>query len=223
MAALDDVSPGRGERIELAVQREMARRRRLLRLYLLLLLIPLGVAAWFLAAGRSDRAAVEQAVESSVGPRLAELKQLGEALPAVQNAAREVQAQKARVSALAQGQETLQQQVTSVASDVKSLEPRVRALQVQPPPDVTLQREVGARLDELAKNVKELRQGQDSLALQQRSITTDFEKLRLEKQPPTGLSTFDLQRLDNRLRALEQENQSLRSEMGRLRTVRPPG
>jgi cell division protein FtsB len=228
MAVLDDVPPGRSERIELAVQREMARRRRLLRLYLFLLLIPLGVGAWFLSSGSSDREAARQDIQkveksyAEIAPKIDQVKELDTVLPELRGTAQRIADQQAQVSTLAQSQDKLEKRLTSVATDLQSLAPKVKAL-APSPEDLKRQRELAARLDDLAKNVKELRQGQDNLSLQQHRITADVEKLRLEKQPSPGLSTFDLQRLENRLRTLEQDNQNLRSEMFRLRSVRPPG
>src|SRR5687768_17930522 len=53
--------------LPISVGRELARRRRLLRLYLLLLLVPLGIAAWFLVAGRSDQDRKSTRLNSSHG------------------------------------------------------------------------------------------------------------------------------------------------------------
>lgn len=231
MATLD-VPPQRGARIELAVQREMARRRRLMRLYLLLLLIPLGVAGWFVAAGRSDRQIVRQEVREQVAPvaqryaeiapKLEQVKGLGELLPAVQSAALAVEAQKTQVSALVKSQETLRQQVTAVSSNVQELVPQVRALSAQPE-SRGLQRELGARVDELTKSVKDLRLSQDGVLLQQRRIFADLEKIRVERQPSPGAGAPDLSKLELRLQQLEQDNQALRGEVRKMRAVRPPG
>jgi hypothetical protein len=51
MATLDRDRPAAADRIDLAVARELARRKRLLRFYLLLLLVPIGVAAWAVWSG----------------------------------------------------------------------------------------------------------------------------------------------------------------------------
>jgi len=222
MATLD-APPQRGEKIELAVQREMARRRRLLRLYLALLLIPVGAAVWFVAAGRTDRDFVQQAVKagvapveqrySEIAPKLDQVHELDQVLPAVRSAAHEVQAQKEQVSALAQTQDQLRLQLNDVTSNVRAL---VKITEAAPGPGLD------SRIGELAKRVEVLQNGQEGLLQQQKRIAAEVEKLHLERQPPPGAGP-DASKLEERLRQLELDNRALRGELRKMQAVRPPG
>jgi len=232
MTVPDDVPAGRSERIELAVQRDLARRRRLMLLYLLLLLIPLGVTGWFIAAGHTDQQAVQQTVQKAVDSRVAPIEQrfkgikveriedLDKVLPAVQSAAQQIDAQKAQVTALAQGQEKLQRQLTDVASGVEEIKPQIRALTaLAPAPDLTPK--LQARLDILEKTVTGLRQSQAMIADQQKRITVSLEQLRMEKPVSPG-GAADLGKLEERLRALEQSHEVVKRQVLQLRPSQKP-
>jgi DNA repair exonuclease SbcCD ATPase subunit len=238
MAVVDNVSPerkGRGERIEAAVQRELARRRRLMVLYLLLLLIPLGVGGWFIATGRSDQmadqAAVQQAVRHEVASQVAPVEQrsqeiatklrqvqdLDKVLPEVQSAARQLDAQKIQVEELAQSQQGLQKQVTQVADGVAKLAPQIqqiRVLSVSAPDPAEAHHGLDARLDKLERSLNEVQQTQGGLAEQQKTIA-----VRLEQLQRVPLAVADVEKLDARLRALEKSHELIKGQVLRLRPM----
>jgi chromosome segregation ATPase len=193
MTTLDN----RSDRIENAVGRELARRRRLLRLYLLLLLVPLGVAAWFLVAGRSDQESFRQAVEDRVAPveqsyeriapKLKQVESFDEALPIVQQAAEQLKTQEKQVA-------TLQQQVEEIGASqtimMRTIEP-------------------AGEVNELSNRLKKVEGSLQSIQAQQSEIQRDLTTVRqrIDRQPGRPVLDLDPQRLneliDARIRVLE--------------------
>jgi chromosome segregation ATPase len=162
------------------------------------------------ADGLPQRVRVQEAAQlRSVEQRFREIKiekieELNKVLPAVQSAAQQIDAQKAQVSALAQGQEKLQRQLTDVASGVQEMKPQILALTaLAPAPDLTPK--LQARLDNLEQTVTGLRQSQAMIADQQKRITVSLEQIRKEKPLSPG-GAVDLGKLEERLRALEQSH-----------------
>lgn len=204
MATLDNPSIPHGDRIENAVGRELARRRRLLRLYLLLLLVPLGLAAWFLVAGRSDHEILRQTVEERVAPveqryeqiapKLEQVESLDEALPVVQAAAKQLQEQEKQV-------ETLQGQVEEMVPAVQEIRANQAALlrTVQP----------AGELKELSDRLMMMEGSLKSVQAQQNEIQRDLRNVqqRIDKQPAGPAFNLDPKQLneliDARLRLLE--------------------
>jgi chromosome segregation ATPase len=243
MATLDSRSAPTS-RIESAVERELARRRRLLRLYLLLLLIPLGIAAWFLVVGRSDHEIFRQTVEQRVAPveeryqqiapRLAQVETLDRALPVVEKAAEQLQAQERQVA-------TLEQQVREITPVVEEIQVKQASLlrvMESPPAEV---RELTSRLAAVERNLAgvqrlstQLVEQEQRLAVmerQQRQVVLDLkeveDKVRRQPGPIPGFNGMELQKLNERVRSLEQGTGDLRKEFSRLqvdvRERRPPG
>jgi DNA repair exonuclease SbcCD ATPase subunit len=192
-----------GKRVENAIEREMARRRRLLRLYLLLLLVPLGLAAWFLAAGRSDHEIVRQSVEERVAPveqryeqiapKLAQVESLDEALPVVQQAAEQLQAQEKQV-------ETLRQEVREIVPAVQEIQANQASLLRNVDPS--------GELKELSERLMRVEGSLKSVQAQQSEIQRDLRTVqqRIDKQPAGPAYDLDPKRLneliDARIRLL---------------------
>jgi chromosome segregation ATPase len=237
----------RSARIERTVAREMAHRQRLLRLYLLLLVVPLGVAAWFVVAGRSDRQLVQQEVAArvapveasyrTIAPKLEQVAELDRVLPVVTGAAEKIDAQRAEVAELGRSQQALAGRVESLSAtlgstdpgsrgEIKSLSDQVTGLQqtverfARSTPDLGDLRE---RLDRQDRQLSEIAGEQKSL----RGTLQDL-RVRFERQPGAAVApSADFEKFDARLRALETNTEVLRGDLGkldtRIRTQRPPG
>lgn len=204
MALVDSPSAPPGDRVQRAVERELARRRRLLQLYLLLLLIPLGLAAWFLAAGRSDQEIVQEVVDrrlapveeryEQITPKLAQVESLDQALPVVQRAAVQLEEQGRQV-------ETLQQQVREIVPKVQEIQARQADL-IRP---VEPSREIKELSDRLVAMEKSLATVQERQIQVQRELNSVQRKI--DRQPagaPVHLDEKQLNALiDARLLALE--------------------
>lgn len=111
----------KAERIATTVQRETARQRRLIRLYGLLLLVPLILGGTFLLWGRTDRQVVRSEVQQQVAPVVAAYQEIRPALsatrvldtvlPSLRTAAQRLDHQDAQVAALTARQDSLTAQV----------------------------------------------------------------------------------------------------------------
>jgi chromosome segregation ATPase len=241
MATLDRGSAP-SSRIESAVERELARRRRLLRLYLLLLLVPLGLAAWFLLAGRSDHDLFRRTVDERVAPveeryrqiapKLEQVETLDRALPVVERAAEQLQAQEKQV-------ETLQQQVQEITPVVREVQANQASLLREAGASGEV-KELSARLAAMEKDLKgyqqlsaQLLRQEERLAgieKQQRQVVIDLKEVeaKVERQPAApGFSLLDLEKLNERVRALERGTGDLRKDFYKLQTdvkeQQPPG
>jgi ABC-type Fe3+-citrate transport system substrate-binding protein len=208
MATLD--SPSAPDRIENAVERELARRRRLLRLYLLLLLVPLGLAAWFLVAGRSDHKILRETVEQRVAPvekryeriapKLERVERLDEDLVVVQQAAEQLQAQEKQV-------ETLQRQVQEIAPAVREIQASQTSLlrTVQSAGEL---KELSARLAEMETSIARVQARQIEVQRDLKAV-----QLRVEKQPAGSAHDLDPKQLndliDTRLRVMMQSGKGM--------------
>jgi DNA repair exonuclease SbcCD ATPase subunit len=226
MATLASPSAPPSGRIENAVERELARRRRLLRLYLLLLLVPLGLAAWFLAFGRSDQEIVHQTVEQRVAPvearyeqiapKLEQVESLDKTLPVVQQAAKQLQAQGKQVETLRQQVQEIapavqqiqaqQRQVATLQQRVQEIEPAVKQVQadqvalrrtMETPGDV---KELTARLAAMERNIADVE-------ARQVQVQRDLRAVQLKVDKPVGPAVnLDPERLnaliDARIRAM---------------------
>ncbi len=216
MATLDSPS-ARSNRIENAVERELARRRRLLRFYLLLLLVPLGLAAWFLAAGRSDHESVRQTLDmrvapveeryAEIAPKLDQVEGLNEALPIVRKAAAQLQAQEKQV-------ETLEQQVKEIVPAVKEIEANqasqdslLRTALASKPPSEELNR-LSARLTDMERSIATVQARQVEVQRDLKAV-----QLKVDRQPAGPADRLDPKELnaliDARLRALQQRGRGL--------------
>jgi chromosome segregation ATPase len=241
MAILDSrsVPPSR---IESTVERELARRRRLLRLYLLLLLVPLGLAAWFLLAGRSDQDLFRRTVEERVAPveeryrqiapKLDQVETLDQVLPVVARAAEQLQAQQREVK-------TLRQQVREITPVVQEIRDNQASL-VRGAGSAGEVKELAARLAAMEKDLQgyqqlsaQLVRQEERLAgieRQQRQVAIDLKEVaaKVEKQPAApGFSLLDLQKLNERVRVLEQGTGDLKKDLFKLQAdvkdQPPPG
>lgn len=122
LARLTDFRTGRADSA-----REVARRRRLIRTYLALLVVPLAAVAALLLFGRTDRAVVEQEIDqrvrpveetySRIEPMLDEVRQVG--VP-------ELRAAGDRFRGYERGQSELSEQVEQVAAEIERLRPAVQ-------------------------------------------------------------------------------------------------
>jgi cell division protein FtsL len=183
MATLDEAPRGRGDRIDLAVQREMARRRRLLRLYLLLLLVPIGIAVWLLAGGGLDQTGGAYGIPESVQ----------QALPKIEQQQVQIDEQKRQVQELTQAQKELVTRVTAVDSGLQQLEPKLvdpnrGSVEIR-----AVHRGLDVRLDTLEERLKRIEETQAGLLEQQKTIAEQLQKLQggrpdvleeIRKKPP---------------------------------------
>src|SRR5690349_7710213 len=188
MALVDSPSTPPRDRVERAVERDLARRRRLLQLYLLLLRIPLGLAAWFLAAGRSDQEIVQEAMDEriapvekhyeQIAPKLAQVESLDQALPVVQQAAEQLQAQGKQV-------ETLQQQVQEIVPKVQEIQANQASLvrAMEPSREV---KELSDRLAAMEKSLTAIREEQIQVQRELKSV-----QLRIDRQPAGSRFNLD--------------------------------
>jgi uncharacterized protein YoxC len=188
MATLDEAPRGRGDRIDLAVQRELARRRRLLRLYLLLLLVPVGIAVWLLAGGGLYQTAEIDGLPESVQ----------QALPRIEQQQVQIEEQKKQVQELTQVQKELATRVTAVDSSLQQLEPKLIGPKgvSDPARIIAVHSGLDARLDALEERLKTIEQTQAGLLNDQEKIAADVERLQrtldvnpqlrreIEKSPP---------------------------------------
>ena len=211
----------RSDRIENAVGRELARRRRLLRLYLLLLLVPLGLAAWFLAAGRSDQETLRQTVEDRVAPveqsyeqiapKLQQVESLDEALPVVRQAAKQLQEQEKQVAALQDRVEKIEPEMREIQADQASL-----LRNVQPAGEV---KRLSDQLMRVEGSLKSIQAQQNEI---QRNLTT--VQRRIDQQPAGPVFNLDPKQLneliDARIRVLEKSRVLERRDL--TREPRPP-
>jgi hypothetical protein len=173
MAVFDgsDDRPGREQRIETAVQRELAQRRRLMSLYLLLLLIPLGVGGWFLYTGISAPPPPPR-ISTGLPP---------ETQRQIEEQKVQIAAQKKQVEELTRTQKDLQVQVKKVGSGLEGLEPRIMA---NVPPNsgrveiAAVHSNIDARLDNLAKRISQIEETQAGLLEQQKKILAELEEIR---------------------------------------------
>lgn len=241
----------RSRRIEETVARDLARRRRLIRIYLALLLVPLAVAAAHALYGRTDRQMVAWEVEQRVEPversyqeiaaMLEDVRGVGELLPEIRGVGE-------RIQTYEQGQEELDQRVAEVAAEVGEIKPAVAEVaELRRAYDVE-QRRLASRIDAF-----ELRLGpaaaEEGAASRQPAAgfvaVPTFERLSgrtaaLEKQQaelarqlallsagaPPERPPADLAALDRRLKDLERTVDTLEQEVRRLRAelsrYRPP-
>jgi DNA repair exonuclease SbcCD ATPase subunit len=220
-------------RIENAVERELARRRRLLRLYLFLLLIPLGLAAWFLLVGRSDHALLRKTVDDRVAPveerykqiapKLQQVERLDKALPVVEKAADQLQAQEKQVEILRQQVQNLTPALlrgTDSSAEIRKLSAQL----------ATIERNL-AGYQQLSAQLARQEQRLAVMEREQRQVITDLKEVqvKVEKQPGPmpGFNVLDLRKLNDRVRALEEGTGDLRKDVFRLqgdiKDQKPPG
>jgi chromosome segregation ATPase len=208
-----DPDAERSRRIEATVQRDLARRRRLVRLYLALLVVPLAVAARLMLFGRSERAAVDQAAEKAVDAKVARLAPMGAALEREwASLAPRIRGVDERFASYERGQEELAEQVSEVSAEVRQIEPALADA-----------REVKAEVDRLRRDY----------SAQQRELTLKVEALGTRIGPASGdprrpaggdLRPADprvagqVEDLERRIRELEGSVARLQREARTLRT-----
>ncbi len=201
----------RSRRIEQTVARDLARRRRLIRVYLLLLLVPLIAVAAHMVVGRTDRKIVEDEVRpvkesyEKIAPVLAEVGEVGELLP-------EIRAVGDRFQNYEQGQQALDRRVNEVAAEIGELQPAV------------------ADARAAKAEVAELRQAYE-VQQQQLSRRIDAFELRLgprdgeggaDRPPPGGYPAgATVERLSGRTAAIEDKQAEMSQQLARL-LARPP-
>lgn len=237
----------RSRRIELSVERQVVRRQRLIRLYLVLLAIPLAVAAAFLLWGRTDREIVEQEVEQQVkpiqdsyreiAPMIADVRGVGELLP-------EIRTVNDRLGGYEQGQQELGVRVAEVASEIGELKPAVAEAREAKAEIETLRREVESqqraviqRIDRLDSRVRPATESEpaqpavgagldrrtfDALAGRTEQMEGQQAELsrRLERLAASGsaaASSSELQALKSQMATLERSLAILQREVREIR------
>ncbi len=195
------------EQVQRAVSREDRRRRTVLVTFLLLLMIPLAIAAYILARGVTESEWVRETAEAAatseieaVRPTLAKVEQIDAALPQIQQAVEALPQQAERI-------ETLQARQTQ---DVARLEQQWRGEieQIQP----TL-----SKISKLERALPEIRESIDAIPQQAEQITA------LAKAQKAQAADIDA-RLTENVRTVEQMNaKSLRHIEARFEelSVRP--
>jgi DNA repair exonuclease SbcCD ATPase subunit len=205
----------RTRRIGLSVDREVARRQRLIRIYLALVAVPLAVAGLFLAFGRTDRQVVQQEVDKRVTPveesyreiqpMLSEVRGVGELLP-------QIQAVGDRFQSYEQGQDSLRRQVAQVTAQVGELQPAVEEGRQAKAEIAELRRDYESQQQELKGDIEALA----------RRFAPALGQLPGGQPPAAGRppqSTVD--RLAGRTAQIEQQQAELSRQMALLQQTAP--
>ena len=218
--------PGRSGRIEEVVAREMNRSRRLLWLYVLLLVIPLGACAVYYQYGRTDVALVHSEVNSNIAPYKQIIEQAKPALAQVRQTADQLSAQETRLNSLSQEQQALAttvqavpeklQQIDSVRADLSGVKTDMAVVRTQ-------NQELRGALENTRNGVEQLNQRFSSVEQQQSVVQRDLKELstRVQRIPPVN-SDDQLKRQQELINSLMQRIQKL-EQTRRIdpRTVRP--
>jgi len=208
-----DPAPGeqtaeRDRRLDLSVQRELARRRRLIRLYLVLLAIPLAVAAGFLLWGRTDRQVVQQEVEQRVKPVESQYREIQPMLDDVRGVSAllpEIRSVDERFQGYAQGQDELQERVAAVTSELRELKPAVAEA-------ADLREQVQVLRRDLDRQQSDVEQRFQALAPQVGAVTHGGAA-----QPPAAnLNPAVVGRLTDRTSRIEEQQAELSQQVRRL-------
>ncbi len=215
----------RSRRIEATVQRDLARRRRLIQLYLALLLVPLAVAAVLMAVGRTDREVVAaevdqrvQPVEASfreIAPMIEEVRGVGELLP-------EIRAVDERFERYERGQSELAEQVTAVTAEVKQIEPVIAEARAARAQVEEMRREYSAQQLELSKRIDVL--GTQLAPAAEGAVRPRGEVLRaVEPQVTQAVAALErrIKELEAEVTRLQRETRMLRTDLDRARSSPP--
>lgn len=213
-----DPDAERSRRIEATVQRDLARRRRLIRLYLALLLVPVAVAAGLMLFGRSERATVDQAAEQAVDARVERLAPMAVELEREwASLGPRIRGVDERFESYERGQSELAEQLSAVTADVREIEPALAEA-----------REAKAEVERMRRDYSAK---QRELSLQIEALGTRIGPATGGSQRPPGeeLHVIDprvsrqVDTLERRIRALEssvtrlqRESDSLRTELDRV-------
>jgi len=200
----------RSRRIEQTVARDIARRRRLIRIYLALLVVPLIAVAAHMLLGRTDRQIVEDEVRpvketyEKIAPVLADVGEVGELLP-------EIRAVGDRFQTYERGQSDLGERVAAVAAEVGELQPALADARAAKAEVAELRQAYEAQQQQLGRRIDafELRLGPAG-----RESGAD--------RPPAGYpagATFE--RLSGRTAAIEQKQAEISEQLTRV-LARPP-
>lgn len=215
----------RSRRIEATVQRDLLRRRRLIQLYLALLLVPLAVVAVLMAVGRTDREVVAAEVEERVrpveesyqeiAPMIQEVRGVGELLP-------EIRAVDQRFERYERGQSELAAQVTAVSEEVKQIEPVIAEARAAKAQVEEMRREYSLQQLELSKRIDLL--GTQLGPASQGALRPPRDEATWSVEPRAG----EVEALERRIKELEatvtrlqRETRALRTDLDRAR-ISPP-
>ena len=176
---------GRASRIEDAVEREMRHRKRLLMLYAVLLLIPIGIAVLYLTRGVTERDIVRREVQTGLAPMQDTIRRAEPALQQVRQAADQISEQQARIEAFGEQQRALADQIRPLSEKLPEIEEvRVRLDQISEQADAN--RLEMRRLNERVSAVEpgdlhEIVRGQKELIQQ---LQKDVEALKVYTRTP---------------------------------------
>jgi methyl-accepting chemotaxis protein len=185
--------PSRSQRIELLVAHKITRTKRLLWFFSLLLVIPLGAAAFFYRFGRTDIELVDREVKNGIAPIQQIIDQTKPALAQIRQTADQLSAHQTQLNSLSQKQEFL----TSTVQALPEKFLHVNASQTSVSLDQ--QREIDAIKHELSMVNSELKLVQST----NKELVGNMEALsiRIEKVRPInyGEQLRTQQRLINQL------------------------
>jgi chromosome segregation ATPase len=119
---IPSTDPGRSRRIEEIVGREMNRSRNLLRLYSILLVIPLGACALYYHYGRTDLALVQREVNANIAPFQRIVEQTEPALAQVRQTAGRLSAQETRLESLVREQEAIAAAAQALPQELQQID-----------------------------------------------------------------------------------------------------
>lgn len=223
----------RSRRIEAAVQRDLARRRRLIQLYLALLLVPLAVAAVLMAVGRTDRevvaAEVEQRVAVEVDQRIQPVEEsYREIAPMIEEVrgfnalVPDAGALEDRFAAYERGQSELAAQVTAVTAEVQQIEPVIAEARAAKAQVEEMRREYSAQQLELSKRIDVLG---TQLGPAAEGALRPPRDAAIRAVEPRAAEVATLERRIKELEAtvtrLQRETRALRTDLDRARSSPP--
>jgi len=203
----------RRSRIEQTVARDLARRRRMIRVYLALLIVPLAVAAAFMLFGRTDREVVEQEVEQQVAPVWQSYREIEPMLT-------EVRGVDERIESYERGQSDLEQRVAAVAAQVRELEPTAAAGREAREQVTELRRDWETEKRQLSRRIDAFELRLDPAARERGAdpATPSYgAATRLDPQPSTDVEALGrrVKELEATVEALQREIRTLRAELRR--------
>lgn len=219
------------EKIVGALAREARRRKRILAVYLSLLVIPVATGVWYLNHGQMDRQLVRQDVSRQLGPVKLQLEAVEPALKTVQEAGDQLASHQSALIELRAEQEQVVSQLEPISQRVESFASDLEGVrQVRGEISEIRQRMVGytERLTQLEGEQESLRVNQNRLSRQHDSLARDIGALQRgigdspEAAPPGQLQELmrELGNLKRKIESTESDVTGLRQRVERIQ--RPP-
>jgi small-conductance mechanosensitive channel len=211
--------PDQPDRIARAVEREVTRRKRQVRVYLALLLVPVGMGAFAVLSGWGEESRLKtvEANLATVQPSIERIRALDTALIQVTSASTALQSTARDVVQLRQGQQAIEARLDSSVTVLRSSQLRLSAqtdsLRVQVKPQLKLLETALARVDQVRSELQA--QNAQLERLEHRQVI-----LQARQDSQLGAIRFN-EDLKNRLQRLEVRSDSMNRQILRMRTVVP--